>query len=444
METIRVTKNDLKELKVIYPKNAELTTKRSAELIAERISKRSGIEIPAADNWDFGKINLIVGNIWTERAKNLCLPLDHNRYGTFVDISEQSTDIYLSGGDEYAVWRAAHDFYAHCIGQDGSLTLAEKDLGVVDPLFVRDPFILKKGDVYYIYKNFNNRYWVSYQSRDLIHWSDFKVVMDPEDQPPEFDAESDLWAPEVHEYHGKYYMFATYRKKGAVKHEESGHYYRGCCILRSDTPDGKFKLITNGLIVPQNHMFVDGKWVEDGAESWSCIDATLYVDENDDPWIAFSHEWVSTMPHGGYFCAARLNHDLTDIEGEVHTLFNTYDGYQSNEAVTDAVYFYRTQSGQLLLLWSNFDFERGKGYRVYIARSRSGNILGPWTHDKVYLYEKDMDCIYTLYDGGHPCITYDLNGKMLLCIHSPSTHHESDHLIPIKEENDTLVIDRDR
>lgn len=443
MEPIRITGTDLKQVKVFFPKDAPMTTRRSAELLAERISRRSGISIPVSDRRDFGKYNIIVGDIGTARAKNLCLPLDFNRYGVFADCSEQSTDLYLAGNDEPAVWRAAYYVYTHCIGQDGTLTVLEKDIGIIEPLFVRDPFILKVGDLYYSYLNYKNRYWVAYQSRDLVHWSDFTVVMDPEDQPPAFDAETDLWAPEVHEYHGKYYMFATYRRKGEKPHE-NGHCYRGCCILRADEPMGKFQLITKGLVVPQNRMLVDGKWVEDGMNSWSCIDATLYVDEHDDPWIVFSHEWVST-PHGGYFCAARLNRDLTDVEGEVHTLFNSYDGYRSDHEITDACYLYRTKDGELLLLWSNDTHKpHCVGYCVRIARSKSGNILGPWTHDEGYLYDQSFDDMYAMFDGGHPCITYDPDGKMLLCIHTPATHHESDHLIPIKEENNTLMIDRDR
>lgn len=59
-------------------------------------------------------------------------------------------------------------------------------------------------------------------------------------------------------------------------------------------------------------------------------------------------------------------------------------------------------------------------------------------------YDQSFDDMYEMFDGGHPCITYDPDGKMLLCIHTPATHHESDHLIPIKEENNTLMIDRDR
>ena len=185
-------------------------------------------------------------------------------------------------------------------------------------------------------------------------------------------------------------------------------------------------------------MVADGQVVEDGS-SWSVIDPTLYVDENGQPWIVFSHEWVS-LSDGGTFCAAKLSADLSRIEGEITTLFNTYDGFESTEAVTDAAYIYRTEDGQLLLLWSNYDHVGGKGYRVYIARSESGNILGPWTHDTEYLYEKSKNSIYTLYDGGHPSFVRDTTGQLCLVIHSPSLHMESVNIIPLEEVNNTLRI----
>ena len=440
MNTFKLLKDLLAELKIHIPKNASRAVEASAHHIAMRIQNRSGVDIAVSDDGVMGKYNLILGNIGTPRSMNLCLPLEANRYGIYADETTDGWNVYLAGQEEVAVWRSAYYFYENCIMTDGSIFVEEKDVGIIEPLFVRDPYILKVGDTYYTYLNYKNQYWVAYKSTDLLHWTDFTVVMDPADQPPEFDAETDLWAPEVYCYRGKYYMVTTYKRKGTPKHE-NGHTYRGCCILCADEPMGRFKLITKGLVVPQNHMFVDGKWVEDGADSWSCIDATFYVDEEEKPWIVFSHEWVS-CEHGGFFCAARLKEDLTDIEGEVHTLFNSYDGYLSDHEITDACYMYKTQDGQLLLLWSNDTHKpHCVGYCVRIARSKTGNILGPWTHDEGYLYDQTFDDMYQMFDGGHPCIVKDTNGQMLLCIHTPATHHETIHLVPIKEENGTLKID---
>lgn len=437
MENIVISKDSLSGVRVIRPENATRAETACAELLAACIGERAGFPVAVGTPELWGDINLVVGNIGTPRSMNLCLPLYHNRYGIFVDRTVAGWDIYLAGQEEVAVWRACYLFRTQCIRGDGCLSIPQELTGVQESLFVRDPYILRVGDQYYTYLNYLNRYWVAYRSEDLLHWTDFTVVMDPAEQPKEFDAETDLWAPEVYEYRGKYYMFATYKRRGV------GRNYRGCCILCADEPMGRFRLITNGLIVPQNGMIADGTPVPDGSDSWSCIDATFYVDENDLPWIVFSHEWVST-PHGGFFCAARLKEDLTDLlDGNVYTLFNSYDGYRSDHEITDGCYIWRTADGQLLMLWSNDTHkEHCVGYCVRVARSKSGNILGPWTHDEGYLYDQTFDDLYQMFDGGHGCIVKGPDNGLMLCIHSPATHHESIHLVPIREENGTLRIDR--
>ena len=76
-----------------------------------------------------------------------------------------------------------------------------------------------------------------------------------------------------------------------------------------------------------------------------------------------------------------------------------------------------------------------------IARSESGNILGPWTQDDKRLFCKGKAGEY---DGGHGMIFTDTDGQMYLTIHSPNCATEAfaerTVFIPIKEENNTLVI----
>lgn len=438
-ESVLDTEN-LADFDIILPPTGTTAT-ACATHIRSKIKECFGVELSMSKLANSKKRNhIVIGNIETPASNVISYALSTREYTVKTELDGSNINIYIAGFDDVALWRAAVYFYDHCISRNGfdiPILMNVK----IKAIFARDPYILQVGETYYLYVNIDDRCWGAYTSTDLVNWSsDYIVVCDPAGQPAAFDGVGDFWAPEVHEYKGSYYLFVTYRRKDAEK--INGHYYRVAGIFKSDSPTGPFLFHGNGPITPYNGMIADGTTVED-ASTWSVIDATFYVDEQDNPWIVFSHEWVS-LSGGGTFCAARLSQDLSRIVGEVHTLFNTYDGYQSNEAVTDAAYIYRTSSGQLLLLWSNYDFERGKGYRVYIARSESGNILGPWTHDHVYLYEKDMDTIYTLYDGGHPSIVKDGNGKMLLCIHSPSLENESVNLIPIVDTGTTLKIEKYR
>ena len=71
---------------------------------------------------------------------------------------------------------------------------------------LRDPFVLAENGVYYMYGSG----WICYKNNgDLENWTrlekDFVTV------PSECDG--DKWAPEVHKYKDKYYMFTTYHSQ---------------------------------------------------------------------------------------------------------------------------------------------------------------------------------------------------------------------------------------
>ena len=90
------------------------------------------------------------------------------------------------------------------------------------------------------------------------------------------------------------------------------------------------------------------------------------------------------------------------------------------------------------MIWSNGSPE---GYCVGIARSKSGNVEGPWEQDDERLfYRKTPDS----YDGGHAMIFTHTDGQMYLVLHGPNRPAEGETIkvmfFSIKEENDTLVI----
>lgn len=81
----------------------------------------------------------------------------------------------------------------------------------ISDIHVRDPYILpdEKSGYYYMYysSSFNGMGGVeAYKSKDLKNWEGpvrvFTVPMDNW-------ITGDVWAPEVHAYKGKYYLFAT-------------------------------------------------------------------------------------------------------------------------------------------------------------------------------------------------------------------------------------------
>ena len=281
---------------------------------------------------------------------------------------------------------------------------------ITSTLLARDPCIVVKDGVYYAYRTG----WGGLKNTSGSlegPWEDMGLVT----EITSGDVAGDHWAPEVHEYKGAYYMFATYRSS------VTGH--RGCTILKADSPEGPFRQISDGHVTPAD---------------WDAIDGTLYVDPEGQPWMVFVHEWTSMPDGNGSFAAAKLSDDLTHFISEPIELFKAYDAEWATFGVTDGCWLYTTQSGDLLMLWSNND---EYGYCIGVARSSNGRLDGEWVQED-RLFSKYMDGAY---DGGHAMIFTDTDGQMYLSFHSPNgavgDRSETAVFLPIREEDNKLVWD---
>ena len=259
---------------------------------------------------------------------------------------------------------------------------------------IRDPFILTHNGKYYMYGTRAKNTWEKqpleklgfdvYISTDLENWSEPKQIFQYYDG---FWGKTQYWAPEVHKYNDKFYMFASFIADG---------YHRGTAILVCDTPDGTFKEHSNKAVTPRD---------------WHCLDGTLYI-ENNTPYIVFCHEW--TQIKNGTICALELTKDLKKSVGEPFELWAAgdaswkYDIEDNGSYVTDGPFLLKKESGELICIWSSFaDGE----YVEAISRSDNGSIKGNWRIDEKLLFEKN---------GGHGMIFTDLNGNDYFIYHSPN------------------------
>jgi len=308
---------------------------------------------------------------------------------------------------------------------DAADTIATADLRVRDPFILPDPAT----QTYYLYRQIANgrddttdgvRGVEVYQSKDLKSWSGPQTVFA---QPASFWADAEVWAPEVHAYRGKYYLFVTFSATGTLPGESPVKNRklrpRGTQILVADTPTGPFKPFANRAHTPGNWMALDGTlWVEDGT-----------------PWMIFCHEWVQVSD--GTMELVQLAPDLSAPVGEPRTLFRAtsapwvksmkesinYDhGY-----VTDGPFVYRTRTGKLLMIWSSFGTGR---YAIGIAESSSGKVTGPWIHQPELLFKTD---------GGHGMIFRTVAGELMLSFHAPNQRGlERMQLFPLEDTGDTI------
>lgn len=280
----------------------------------------------------------------------------------------------------------------------------------ISDINIRDPFILKEGDTYYLYGTKAKDFGIKvggfdvYTSYDLVKFSEPFVCFDSVKAGLNREVN---WAPEVHKYKGSYYMFATFTKENGL---------RGVYILKADSPSGEFVLHSDGAVTP---------------DEWECLDGTLYINKNDEPYLVFCHEHTQIID--GTVCYVKLSDDLTHSIGEPVYMFSGSEPEwadkkpQGEHYITDGPFMYRTKTDGLMLIWSTFVNHM---YCQCIARSANGELDGDFVH---------LPPIITN-DGGHGMI-FKADDKLMLTFHTPNqTGYERPTFRELEDLGDTLKI----
>ncbi len=312
--------------------------------------------------------------------------------------------------------------------QEASRELAE--------IRIRDPFVLadETTQTYFMYAQMDNRLdrrgpetrgpekgVEVYTSKDLRQWHGPRSVFVI---PDGFWGDQMVWAPEVHRYNDKYYLFVTFTSRETLPPIPGRPTLnkRGTQVLVADSPQGPFQPFHNRSHTPSD---------------WMALDGTLCV-EDGVPWMIFCHEWVQIVD--GTMELVRLKDDLSDVDGAAETLFHATDaawvrgigepGTARHGFVTDGPFLYRTKAGKLLMIWSSFGTQR---YAVGWAVSQSGKIAGPWTQMAEPLFAAD---------GGHGMIFRTFAGQLMLTLHQPNSGaKECARFFKLKDTGERLRIE---
>lgn len=278
---------------------------------------------------------------------------------------------------------------------------------------LRDPYVLVYDNRYYLYGTRSETAFVGqaygfdvYISTDLENWDGPYEVFH---RPDGFWSRKSYWAPEVYLYKGKFYMFATFanKKRGL-----------GTSVLVSDSPMGPFSLWSDGYITPKE---------------WRCLDGTLHISGDGNPYMVFCHEWRKI--HDGTICAIKLSQDLKHSIGEPFQLLAASQAkpfvkkYLLKNFVTDGPFLIRTPDDKLHMLWSTYS---KTGYVEAVAHSDTNELTGNWTIDEKLLYD---------HDGGHGMIFQDLHRHYWLVLHYPNTfRNEHPRFISLEYNNGFSLI----
>jgi len=267
-------------------------------------------------------------------------------------------------------------------------------------LQIRDPFVVPvvSEGLYYLFGTTDRNPWNqkgvgfdAYTSKDLENFNGPYQVFSRDEG---FWGTHDFWAPELHVWNGKFYLFATFT---------SETHRRGTQILVSDSILGPYTALVNHAVTP---------------DAWECLDGTLFVDDQENPWIVFCHEWVQA--NDGAVYAMPLTSDLKSGKGKPQLLFTASGALWSKSLmrrdgsgicdakVTDGPFIHRQEDGRLVMLWSTLGEQ---GYAMGCAVSDNGRISGPWRQNETPLIA---------HDGGHGMVFRDFSGKLQVTYHTPN------------------------
>lgn len=317
-----------------------------------------------------------------------------------------------------------------CLLLHGLGVCAQKTLG---EMRIRDPFILSDTvtKTYYLYGSTANRLMERdslhgvevFVSKDLEHWEGPQTVFQPS---ADHWGKRMVWAPEVHKYKGKYYLFVTFTGDVMTGQPDRKppQYKRGTQILMSDSPSGPFLPFENRPTTPEN---------------WMSLDGTLWV-ENDVPYMVFCHEWAQVTD--GTMELVQLKKDLSKTVGapstiftaleadwvvsldEVKTMDSPFYGY-----ITDGCFLYRSKTGKLLMIWSSFG---QNGYKIGQVISETGSIKGPWKHLDELIFEEN---------GGHGMLFKTFDERLMITLHQPNNSpNERPKIFELEDMGDSLRI----
>lgn len=268
-------------------------------------------------------------------------------------------------------------------------------------------------------EGFRNSAVRAFTSKDLINWEGPHIIFQtPTNLWGDINIRG-IWAPEMHFYKGKYYLFLTFDTDSKFAEQWRDwlpRVKRGSQILVGDSPLGQFKPFQNRSTLPVDMMTLDATlWEEDGV-----------------PYIVFAHEWVQITD--GTIEFARLKDDLSEMVGEPKRLFQGSDAPWARKSpewgcwVTDAPFLYKSKSGKLFMIWSSFS---NTGYTVGVAVSDSGKLAGPWKQKAEPLYSAD---------GGHGMLFKRFDGQLMMILHSPNKTTERAKLFEIEDTGETLRV----
>lgn len=267
---------------------------------------------------------------------------------------------------------------------------------------IRDPFIIRVGDEYYLTGTFPP-YWNGesagvflYKSSDLLKWESLGCILPQQLSDGKWFRDY-WWAPEIHHKNGRFYLTVNCRN------EDMG-VGQNPLIAVSDRIDGEYRILNpDAPLINQ-----------DLAQELNCPDihgndGNLFTDDDGRTYLSFCN-------HGGIW-AYEIDLDECRLMGEPILLAaQEKTGWDTKN---EAPFLFR-HGGRYYCFYSSFT----RSYEVGV--SMADNIRGPWVKDKNNpLITPESPVIHS----GHNCVFDGPDGRLWTAYHITIEGEENTHLL---------------
>ncbi len=259
---------------------------------------------------------------------------------------------------------------------------------------VADPFIIRDGNLYWLYGTSSSDGFKCWSSKDLVRWTGHGLAFR---RTTKSWGENLFWAPCAIERTGTFYLY--YSASGIVP---GGQTHLRICVATSKSPAGPFKdarapLLEIGKSTIDAHVFLDddGKgylyYALDNSENFA-------RDAKTGKEIRQSHIYV--VP---------LGEDLISVSGSP-SFCTKPDQPWEGDTVNEAPFVFKHNKTYILMYSAHAVFE--PEYALGYATAKSP--LGPWTkatNNPVLSHTPDVS------GPGHNCVIASPDGKELFCVY---------------------------
>jgi len=267
-----------------------------------------------------------------------------------------------------------------------------------DNIHLGDPYVLLDHQTYYLYGTTGGKGFKVWKSNDFKVWEDVGIAFEFDDAAW---GKKSFWAPEVIHYKDQYYM--TYSSMGPV--DSVG--FR-LCLAVADRPEGPFR----DVYVP---------WIDLG---WSTIDAHIFVDEDQIPYLFFDKVGAIENPWHlyGIIYMVQLSADLSEALTEPVLVAEASQDWED----IDPEHPSRCDEGAYVFKYGNtyyLTFSAGHylSPKYAIGYATASSPFGPWVKAKENPLLK-TDLTKGVSGPGHNSITFSPDGNEMFMVYH--VHHD--------------------